>query len=190
MIVGYARTSTHDQKFGLADQIEKLTNAGCEKIFDEQTSSVKTRKKLDEILEFVRDGDVLVVSKLDRLARSVIDLWSIIGTLNEKNVTLRILNIALDTSTATGKLMLSLLGAVAEFEREIMIERQKDGIATAQKSGVQFGRKPTARNKVAQIVDLKDKGLGATEIAKELSISRASVYRNWTPAQAPKILKS
>ena len=177
MIIGYARTSTIDQKYGLSAQFDELKNAGCEKIFDEQVSSVAKRPKLDEVLEFVRDGDILTVTKLDRLARSVLHLWTIIEKLKTKNVSLRILNIALDTSTAIGKLMISMLGSVAEFEREMMLERQKDGIAKARAAGKQFGRKPTARNKTDEIHELKSQGIGMSEIARTLGISRASAYR-------------
>ncbi|MGB5215916.1 MAG: recombinase family protein [Anderseniella sp.] len=129
--LGYSRTSTIDQVHGLNIQIDELTEAGCTKIFSEQVSSTAARNKLDEAIEFVRDGDILVVTKLDRLARSVPHLWKIIETLQSKNVSIRILNLNMDTSTATEKLMLSLLGAVAEFEREMMLERQKEGIAKA-----------------------------------------------------------
>jgi DNA invertase Pin-like site-specific DNA recombinase len=118
-----------------------------------------------------------VVTKLDRLARSVNHLWQIVGMLQEKGVGLRILNISLDTSTATGKLMLSLLGAVAEFEREMMLERQREGIAKAKASGKKFGRPPTAQVKAGEIASLKRQGLGASEIARRVGVSRASVYR-------------
>jgi len=177
MIVGYARTSTLDQNYGMSSQIEELTKAGCEKIFDEQVSSVAKRPKLESVIEFVREGDVLIVAKLDRLARSITHLWSIIGKLEKKNVGLRILNIALDTGTATGKLMISMLAAVAEFEREMMLERQRDGIARALAAGKRFGRKPIARDKTDEIAELKSSGLGMSEIARRLGISRASVYR-------------
>lgn len=177
MIIGYARTSTTDQKYGLDAQLDELQNVGCEKIYDEQVSSVAKRQKLDEVLDFVRDGDIIIVTKLDRLARSVSHLWSIVEKLEKKNVSLRILNIALDTSTATGKLMLSLLGAVAEFEREMMLERQRDGIARAREAGKQFGRTPTARQKSDEIKELVSKGIGMSEIAATLGISRASAYK-------------
>lgn len=177
MIVGYARTSTTEQQFGLEAQIDELNSAGCEKVFSEQVSSVGKRHRLDEIMDFVRADDVLVVTKLDRLARSVKHLWSIIDVLQSKGVSLRILNIALDTSAATGKLMLSLLGAVAEFEREMMLERQREGIAKAKASGKKFGRPSTVQAKADEIAMLKQQGLGASEIARRVGVSRASVYR-------------
>ncbi len=176
MIVGYARTSTVEQKFGLEAQVDELKAAGCERIFSEQVSSVAKRHRLDEIVAFVRDGDVLVVTKLDRLARSVKHLWQIVGVLQDKGVGLRILNISLDTSTATGKLMLSLLGAVAEFEREMMLERQREGIFKAKASGKKFGRPATAQAKADEIAVLRQEGLGASEIARRVGVSRASVY--------------
>jgi len=177
MIVGYARTSTTDQRFGLDAQIDQLTAAGCEKIVTEQASSVGKRTEWARLVEFVRDGDILVVTKLDRLARSVRDFWNIADTLQRKGVVLRIMNMNLDTTTATGKLMLSLLGSVAEFEREIMLERQREGIQKARHAGKQFGRKPTARHKATATIALAAQGVGAREIAERLAISRASVYR-------------
>jgi len=177
LIVGYARTSTIDQQHGLHSQIEELEQAGCEKFYSEQVSSVAARSKLDEAIDFVRDGDVLVVTKIDRLARSVSHLWKIIETLQSKQVSLRILNLNLDTGTATGKLMLSLLGAVAEFEREMMLERQREGIAKAKAAGKRFGRPAIARDKADQVQELRKQGLGASEIARQLGISRSSVYR-------------
>ena len=177
MIVGYARTSTTDQQFGLDAQIEQLTAAGCEKIVTEQASSVGKRTEWARLVEFVREGDILVVTKLDRLARSVRDFWNIADTLQRKGVVLRIMNMNLDTTTATGKLMLSLLGSVAEFEREIMLERQREGIQKARHAGKLFGRKPTARQKGTAAVALAAQGVGAREIAERMAISRASVYR-------------
>ena len=105
------------------------------------------RPQLEAALDFIREGDVLIVSKLDRLARSIAHLTKIIERIQTKRASLRILNIALDTQTATGKLMLNLLGSIAEFEREMLLERQKVGIARAKAQGKYKGRKPTARNK-------------------------------------------
>ncbi len=159
-------------------QLEELEAAGYEKVYQEQVSSIAKRTKLDEAIDFVREGDVLVVTKLDRLARSVAHLWTIINNLQAKGVSLRILNIHLDTSTATGKLMISMLGAVAEFEREMMLERQREGIFRAKASGKKIGRPATARAKATDIQFMKEvRGMGPTEIARELGISRASVYR-------------
>ena len=129
MIVGYARTSTVEQVAGFEAQLQTLKEAGCDKLFQEQVSSVGKRAQLEAALEFVREGDVLVVTKLDRLARSVADLLGITEQLERKKVGLRILNLGMDTHTPTGKLMLTLLGGVAQFEREMMLERQREGIA-------------------------------------------------------------
>jgi DNA invertase Pin-like site-specific DNA recombinase len=179
MIVGYARTSTVEQTAGFEAQQRELERAGCEKIFKEQVSSVDVtaRDKLAEAVQFVRSGDVFVVTKLDRLARSVAHLMQIIGELEAKGVSLRILNLGVDTGTPTGKLILTVLGGIAQFEREIMLERQREGIAKAKREGKFKGRKPTARAKAADVLALRKGGMGATEIAKRLGIGRNSVYR-------------
>lgn len=179
MLVGYARTSTLDQVAGLEAQERDLAAAGCEKIFVEQVSSVdvRAREKLAEALSFVREGDTLMVTKLDRLARSVAHLMEVLAVLNEKGAALRVLNLGIDTGTPTGKLMLTMLGGVAEFEREIMLERQREGIAKAKAAGKYKGRKPTAREKSEDVLRLHAEGIGATEIAKRAGVGRASVYR-------------
>jgi DNA invertase Pin-like site-specific DNA recombinase len=179
MIVGYARTSTLDQTAGLDAQHRELEQAGCEKVFTEQVSSVdvRQREKLAEALEFIREGDTLVVTKLDRLARSVAHLMEILEAVATRGAALRILSMGIDTGTATGKLMLTILGGVAEFEREIMLERQREGIAKAKAAGKYKGRKPTARAKAKEVKALHKDGVGPTEIAKRLGIARASVYR-------------
>jgi DNA invertase Pin-like site-specific DNA recombinase len=179
MIIGYARTSTADQTAGLEAQERDLLAAGCAKLFVEQVSSVDVvaRVKLAEVLDFVREGDVLVVTKLDRLARSVAHLLEVLDRLNAKGASLRILAMGIDTATPTGKLMLTILGGVAEFERAIMLERQREGIAKAKAEGKYKGRKPTAMNQSAEILRLSSGGMGATEIATKLGVGRASVYR-------------
>lgn len=179
MLVGYARTSTLDQTAGLEAQERDLAEAGCTKVFVEQVSSVdvKAREQLAQALEFVREGDVLVVTKLDRLARSVAHLMELLEVIEAKGASLRILSMGIDTSTATGKLMLTLLGGVAEFERSIMLERQREGIAKAKALGKYKGRKPTAKAKTEEVLKLHQEGIGGTEIAKQLGIGRASVYR-------------
>ncbi|GGF33673.1 integrase [Aliidongia dinghuensis] len=149
------------------------------RLFREQVSSVdvKQRDQLAAALDFVREGDTLVVTKLDRLARSVAHLLDIVESLRAKNAALRILNLGIDTGTATGKAMLTVLGGIAEFEREIMLERQREGIAKAKAEGKYKGRKPTARAKADEVRELHAAGVGATEIAAKLGIGRASVYR-------------
>lgn len=179
VLIGYARTSTTDQKAGLEAQLRDLNAAGCTKLFQEELSAASDSKRpeLERALEFVRDGDVLVVTKLDRLARSVADLVSIMGKLKEKGVELRILNMNLDTSTPTGKLMLNLLGSIAEFERELMLERQREGIAKAQAEGKYKGRAPTAQRKASDVLRLKAEGKTVPQIVEQLKVSRASVFR-------------
>ena len=179
MLVGYARTSTLEQKAGLEGQERDLRAVGCERLFIEQVSSVDVvaRAKLAEVLDFIREGDVLVVTKLDRLARSVQHLLDVLGVLTKKGASLRILGLGIDTSTPTGKLMLTILGSIAEFERGIMLERQREGIAKAQAAGRYKGRKPTAREKAAEVMKLHKDGVRPTDIAKQLGIGRASVYR-------------
>ena len=177
MLIGYSRTSTVDQKYGLAAQIETLEKEGVEKIFSEQVSSVAKRPQLESALEFCREGDVLVVTKLDRLARSIHDLWQIVSRLEKKKVELKILDLNLDTSTPTGRLMLSMMGALAQFEREMLLERQREGILRAKAEGKFKGRKPTAREKQAEIQRMRAEGVKPDVIAAELGISRMSVYR-------------
>lgn len=177
-LVGYARTSTSDQKAGLEAQLRDLEGAGCTKVFQEKLSSVAAnRPELERALDYVREGDTLIVSKLDRLARSVADLVDITKTLKRKGVGLRILAMNLDTETPTGKLMINLLGSIAEFERELMLERQREGIAKAKAEGKYKGRAPTARQKASEVLKLKQAGKTGDQIAADLGISRASVFR-------------
>ena len=187
--VGYARTSTLDQTAGLEAQERDLTAAGCTRIFREQVSSVDIARRdaLAEALAWLRPGDTLVVTKLDRLARSVAHLVEILEQLENKGASLRILAMGIDTATPTGKLMLTILGGVAEFERAIMLERQREGIAKAKAEGRYKGRKPTARAKADQVIALNGEGVGATEIARSLDIGRASVYRILDEAKTTEI---
>ncbi len=177
-LIGYARTSTLDQKAGLEAQQRDLKAQGCDRVFVEQVSSVdvKERHELARALDHIRSGDTLVVAKLDRLARSSQHLLEILEALTAKGAALRILNMGIDTGTPTGKLMLTIMGGVAEFERAIMLERQREGIAKAKAAGKYKGRKPTARAKADQVTALHREGIGATEIARRVGIGRASVY--------------
>jgi len=177
MLVGYARTSTADQKAGLEAQAAELKTAGVEELFVEQVSSVQKRDELDKALKFVRKGDTLVVTKLDRLARSIPDLVRIIQTLEEKRATLQILAMNLDTITPTGRLLLNLVGSVAQFEREIMLERQREGVARAKAEGKYRGRAPTARAKSRDVIAKFKADQRPSDIAKSVGIGRASVYR-------------
>ena len=177
-LVGYARTSTTDQKAGLAAQQRDLKAAGCTKVFHEELSSVATKRpQLEVALGYVREGDTLIVTKPDRLARSTLDLLQIAKELEGEGVTLRILSLDLNTSTPTGKLMLTVLGGIATFERDLMLERQREGIAKAKAEGKYKGRVPTARRKAADVVRLKAEGFTGDAIAAQLGIGRASVFR-------------
>ena len=176
MDIGYARVSSTGQS--LEVQEEQLTAAGCAKLFSEKRSgtSLSGRQALEDAIEFAREGDTLLVTRLDRLARSGGDLQNIVNRLNAKGVGFRCLQQgAVDTTTGMGKLVLGILGAVAEFEADIRKERQLEGIAKAKAAGVYKGRKPTVN--VEAVKALKVSGKGPAEIAKELGIGRASVYR-------------
>ena len=176
MIVGYARVSTVGQS--LESQREQLKEAGCEQIYREKkTGSNDDRKEFQTMMDFVREGDTIVVTKLDRMARSMHDFTKHVEVLRQKNVIFKILNIGLDTSSPTAKLMLNMLAAFAEFEREIMLERQADGIARAKSAGKYKGRKPTAKAKSEDIIKLASDGLTRQDIANQLGIGVASVYR-------------
>ena len=175
--VGYARTSTLDQVAGYESQLRDLEGVGCSKLFKEQVSAVGSRPALAACLDYLREGDTLVVTKLDRLARSVMHLGEIVAALTAKGAALRVLNIGLDTSTPTGKLLLNMLGSVAEFERDMMLERQREGIAKAKADGRYKGRAPTARRKADQIRELAAAGQTRAAITERLGVSERSVYR-------------
>jgi DNA invertase Pin-like site-specific DNA recombinase len=178
MRVGYARTSTTDQQAGLAAQERDLKAAGCEKTFVEQLSSVaKARPQLEAAIDFAREGDEFVTTKMDRLARSVEDLIGIEKRLASKGVALRILGTNIETATPSGRLMFHVFGAVAEFERALMLERQREGIAKAKAEGKYRGRKPTARARAGEVHRLDAENIDRSEIARRLGISRASLYR-------------
>ena len=180
MIVGYARTSTADQHAGLDAQVRDLRAAGAEEIYTEQVSSVATRARLAECLKFVRKGDVLAVTKPDRLARSTAELLAIEADLAKRGVGLLVLSMGgekLDTRNPTSKLMLTILAGVATWEREIMLERQREGIAKAKSEGKYKGRAPTARRQADDVRRLVAEGVQKAEVARRLGISRMSVHR-------------
>jgi DNA invertase Pin-like site-specific DNA recombinase len=178
MKIGYARTSTVDQKAGLEAQLRDLTNLSCDKVFHEQLSSVDAKRiQLEAAIDYCRDGDILVCTKLDRLARSVADVVAIEARLKAKGASLLILDPAMDTSTPAGRLTFNVLASIAQFEREIMLTRQREGIAKAQSEGKYKGRKPTVRAKVNEIKALLAEGMRPTDVAKQLKIARSSVYR-------------
>jgi DNA invertase Pin-like site-specific DNA recombinase len=175
--VGYGRTSTLEQVAGMDAQLRDLSAAGCEKVFTEQVSAVGNRPQLEAALDFIREGDVLVVTKLDRLARSTQHLLEIADRVKAKGAGLNILNLGADTSTATGRLIFTIIGSVGAFERELMLERQREGIAKAKADGKYKGRRPTARARSAEVNALKAEGVRPVDIARRLGIGRASDYR-------------
>jgi len=180
MLVGYQRSSTSDQVAGYEAQGNQLAATGCTRVFAEMVSSVSERAQLTAALDFVREGDALVVTRLDRLARSTTDLLGIVTRLENKRVGLRILDFGgseMDTRSPSGRMLLTMFAAVAEFERAIMLQRQRDGIEKAKAAGKYRGRAPTARAKLHQVREMKAAGARPSAIAGELKISRASVYR-------------
>jgi DNA invertase Pin-like site-specific DNA recombinase len=179
-LVGYARTSTADQQAGLDAQVRDLKAAGCEEIFAEQVSAVGQRDRLKEALRFVRRNDTLLVCKPDRLARSTTELLRIVDDLDRRGISLVMLSMGgqrIDTRAPTGKLMITMLGAIAEFERGLLLERQREGVAKAKRDRKYKGRKPTARAKAAEVIKLNAEGLQRAEIARRVGIGVASVYR-------------
>ena len=173
--IGYARVSTTDQDTTI--QVAALHAAGCEVIRQEKASGTTTegRRELATVLEFLRPGDVLMVTRIDRLARSIADLQTIVRTIREKGAALACTEQPVDTSTAAGKAFLDMLGVFAEFETNLRRERQMEGITKAKAAGVYRGRKPNIDPE--EVRKLRAEGLGATAIAERLGIGRASVYR-------------
>jgi DNA invertase Pin-like site-specific DNA recombinase len=189
MQIGYARTSTVEQKAGLEAQLRDLKAAGVKKTFSEQLSSVDSKRdRLEAAIDFCREGDVLVCTKLDRLARSVADVVVIEKRLREKGAALHIMDPAMDTSTPAGRLIFNVIASIAQFEREIMLTRQREGIAKAKDDGKYKGRAPTARSRADRILELSKQGMNAKAIVetlgkeldkkgKPIKISERSVYR-------------
>lgn len=176
MKIGYARVSSTGQSLDV--QLEQLEAAGCDKIYQEKRSGTQRshREQLERALDQVRSGDVLVVTRLDRLARSVPDLYAIVADLQESDVGFQCLQQgAIDTTTPTGKLMFGVLGCVAEFENDLRRERQREGIERARKAGVYRGRKQQIDRD--PVLDRLRQGLGVTAIARELGIGTSSIYR-------------
>ncbi len=174
-IYGYARVSTTDQDLSI--QVEALKAAGAEVVRSEKVSGTSTagRNELRTLLDFLREGDELVVTRIDRLARSIKDLQDIVFEVRERGAALKATEQPIDTSTAAGKAFLDMLGVFAEFETNLRRERQMEGIERAKERGVYKGRKPSID--AEKVRELKQRGMGATAIAKELKIGRASVYR-------------
>lgn len=174
-LVGYARVSSFDQSLEI--QLGKLN--GCEKVFQEKISgTTNKRPQLQQCLEYLRQGDTLVITRLDLLARSTLDLCQIAAELEQKSVDLRVIDQHIDTGDATGRLLFNMLGAIGQFETEIRAERQREGIAKAKKRGVKFGA--TKKLTSAQVKELQKKrraGALIREIMSEYGISKTSVYR-------------
>jgi DNA invertase Pin-like site-specific DNA recombinase len=176
--IGYARVSTTDQNLDI--QITALTAAGAEVIRSEKLSGTTTegRTELQTVLAFLRKGDTLLVTRIDRLARSIGDLQDIVRAVKAKGASLKATEQPIDTSTAAGKAFLDMLGVFAEFETNLRKERQLEGIAKAKAAGVYKGRPVSIDTaKVSEVRRLKEDGHGADTIASRLGISRASVYR-------------
>jgi len=175
MLYGYARVSSTDQS--LIVQQDALKAAGCQTVRSEKVTGTtrEGRTELAVLLDFIREGDTLVVTRIDRLARSIGDLQDIVRVLRAKGAMLKATEQPIDTSTAAGKCFLDMLGVFAEFETNLRRERQMEGIAKAKAAGVYRGRRPTID--LDKVTELRDEGMGATEIAKRLKIGRASVYR-------------
>ena len=173
---GYARVSSSGQDLTL--QVEPLKSYGCDAVRQEKVSGTSTngRAELNILLDFLREGDELVVTRIDRLARSIRDLQNIVHELKGKGVALKATEQPIDTTTSAGKAFLDMLGVFAEFETNLRRERQLEGIAKAKERGVYKGRNVSVDPSIVQ--RLKSEGLGASEIAKRLKISRASVYRH------------
>jgi len=179
MKVGYSRVSSKGQS--LTSQIDALEKAGCEKIFQEKKSGTKTynRPELQNALDFVRNGDTLIVTRLDRCSRNVKDLHQIIETLNEKDVGFKATEQEIDTTTSAGRLMIGLLSIVSAFETDLRAERQAEGIASAKKRGVKFGGTPKLTEKdVLRIIDFQNcTTMTNADIAKEFDIARSTLLR-------------
>ena len=177
-VVGYARVSNTGQD--LAVQLEKLERAGCKKVFKEKRSGVDAgRPELKQCLEYLREGDTLLVTKIDRLARSTSDLYRIISDLAERGVAFKVIDDpSIDTTSRTGKLIIGILALIAEFENDIRRERQQDGINKAKAKGVRFGPKPILTAEAVQkIKELRVEGLTVPEIIRRTKLSKASIYR-------------
>ena len=174
-IVGYARVSSYGQS--LEVQLDKLSH--CEKVFQEKKSGrTDNRAELQNCLTYLRDGDTLVITKLDRLGRSIRDLLNIINQLEKNNVSFQVLDQQIDTSTPSGKLLLHMLGAIAEFENDLRASRQSEGIQKALSNGVQFGRKSKLTDdEVLVMRGKRDAGTKIKDLMAEYGLSKASIYR-------------
>ena len=187
-VVGYARVSSVGQSLDV--QLDKLK--GCDKIFKEKrTGTSNTRPRLKACLEYVREGDTLVVSRLDRLARSTLHLCQVAEQLQEKGVNLKVIDQSIDTGDATGRLLFNMLGAIAQFETEIRAERQMDGIRNAKANGVLLGRrKHLAEEEQVELQLKRQDGVLIKTLMKEYNLSKASVYRYLDGVKVTKLTDS
>jgi DNA invertase Pin-like site-specific DNA recombinase len=178
-IVGYARVSSSGQSLDV--QMDKLAAAGCSRIFAEKRSGkqAENRPELQACLAFLREGDALVISRLDRMARSVLDLAKIADTLQRKGIALRVLDQAIDTASPEGRLMFSLLGAFAQFENDIRAERQTDGIAKAKEKGVSFGRRRALTADQCERIRMlrEEEAFSVQQLADRFNVGVATIYR-------------
>ncbi|MEH6471018.1 MAG: recombinase family protein [Halopseudomonas sp.] len=178
-VIGYARVSTIGQSLEI--QIDKLNAANVSKIFAEKKSGTSTlsRDRLNAALDYVREGDVFVVTKLDRLARSVNDLSTIVQYLHDKGVGLLVLDQAINTESAEGKLMLHMLSAIAEFETDLRATRQAEGILKAKEKGIKFGAPRKLDDDIVTMLkmDAESGAFSKLELAKKYDVSRTTVYR-------------
>ena len=180
MLIGYARTSTVDQQAGFEAQLVELNAYGCERMYQEQVSAVAIRTQLEAAIDMLLEGDKLVVTKLDRLARSVSHMGDLLEQIEAKGAGLVMLSMGnerVDTSTATGKLVLNMMVSVAQFEREMMKERQVEGIKRAQAKGKYKGRVPKAMQQADKVKALVAAGVDRVKIQEQLGMSKASYYR-------------
>jgi len=183
-LVGYVRVSSLDQD--TTTQLERVQGANCERVFSEKQSGTTTkgRTALTECLEYMREGDSLVITKIDRLARSARDLHNIVHDLVQRGIGLIVLDQSIDTSTPHGKAFLGMMATFAEFETNIRKERQLEGIAAAKAKGKYNGRKPSAQNKAGEIMPLVEQGMAKAAIAEQVGVSIASVYNVINKAKA------
>lgn len=180
-VYGYARTSTAEQVAGLDDQVLKLKAAGCtdSTIYREHASAVKMedRKAFAALLEKIGEGDVLVITSISRIARSIAHMAQTLEVLKAKGASIRILDLSIDTSTPNGELVLNMMTSIAQYERQLMLERQRVGIEAAKAEGKYVGRQPTAKAQAKKVLEYAAKGLPKPDIAKACGIGVASVYR-------------
>jgi DNA invertase Pin-like site-specific DNA recombinase len=175
-ILGYARVSTGDQD--VAGQTIRLTEAGAIKMFtDVRSGRSMDRPGLDALLAYARDGDALAVVRLDRLGRSLGELLTTVAMLKERGIALVSLEEKIDTASAAGELIFHVFGAIAHFERRLIAERTKDGVAAARACGKHPGRRPLDADKIVAALSLVKSGLSPTAAAKQLGLGRSTVYR-------------